>query len=142
MPRFVTSSTKYQLETNTYNGRLQDAHTSRSAVPLSTHFLSEPLSHDPLLHSAPFQLPARPQQKYDYFRQSLPRIRHAWRPVSPERLLRLDRKQRSISEVEIFCKGVSCYTPEVWLLLRPLRFVPELPNECIFIPSSTEFDVR
>jgi hypothetical protein len=45
------------------------------------------------------------------------------RPVSPERPLQLDRKQRSISDVEIFCKGVSCYKREVWLLLELLRFV-------------------
>ena len=46
------------------------------------------------------------------------------RPVSPERPLPLDHKQRSISYIEIFCKGVFRYKREVWLLLKLLRFVP------------------
>ena len=110
------------------------------AASLTIRFLSEPISHDTLLHCAPFLLAARPQQKYDYFKQSQPRIRQA--AVSPERSLQLDRKQRSISDVEIFCKGVSCYKCQVWLLSRLLRFVPELRNECTVIESSPEFEVK
>ena len=79
-----------------------------------------PASTLPLDHRSryvPFLLPARPKHKYDYFKQSQPRIRRA--PCLPGEA----SAQRSISYVEIFCKVFPVTSVKVRSLVTELMYI-------------------
>jgi len=75
------------------------------AASLTARSLSELISHDTLLHCVPFLHPARPQQKYDYFKQSQPRIRQTG-GLSPRRGLCSWIAKNAASLLSRFSAGV------------------------------------